>query len=87
MYSRCLFIHSSRVGDRVVLFRSDTQVTIVLNPTGSQIWELLEVPQSPSALAAQLVSKYPMLSADQAAADVASFLAQMFDNGFVGLET
>ena len=53
---------------------------MVINPTGSWIWEWLETPQSEAELAGTLRARVPALSETQAQQDVAVFVAEMLDS-------
>ncbi len=55
---------------------------IKLNETGCAIWEGLAAGKSDAEIAEQLASAYG-ISAEQAAADVAAFVKQASDNGFL----
>lgn len=83
LYCRSARVQSSVVGDRVVLFHRDLQATAIINPSGSRIWDLLDVPLSEKTLAENLLSWYPDLSFDQALADVSGFLANLMEQGLI----
>ena len=55
---------------------------IKLNETGRVIWEGLAAGKSDADIAAQLVSTYDV-DAEKAAADVAAFVKQAADHGFL----
>ena len=55
---------------------------IKLNETGRVIWEGLAAGKSDADIAAQLVSAYDV-DAEKAAADVAAFVKQAADRGFL----
>jgi hypothetical protein len=77
---------SSIVGDRIVLYHRQTQKALVLNPTGSRLWQELIAPRSESDLAEQLCRAYPGLSAPRAAEDVAKYLQQLEEHQLVVVE-
>lgn len=70
-------VDASSVGDRVVLYHRGTRQALVLNPSGSYLWRLLDEGRTAGALAAALAVHYPGLDAGRAAADVAAFLAEL----------
>jgi Coenzyme PQQ synthesis protein D (PqqD) len=73
------------VGDRVVLYHRVSRTALVLNPTGGRIWETLSTPQTLSHLAEDLCERFPGLSTEDAARDVAAFLAEMQKHAMVSL--
>lgn len=66
-------IDVSRVGQRAVLYHRDTREALVLNPTGSWLWDHLEPSSTIDQLALALQQQYGLLP-DQAAHDVNQFL-------------
>lgn len=65
-----------------ILFNPDTDDTAALNPTGRVLWGLLAEPRTVAELAEYLAATYDGVTAEQAAKDVAAFLAAL-DGGFV----
>ena len=63
----------SRVGRRAVLYHRDRREAVVLNPTGSWLWDQLTSGKTSDDLAAALQHQC-RLSHDQAARDVQHFL-------------
>ena len=63
----------SRVGTRAVLYHRDSKKALVLNPSGSWLWEQLASARSRDQLAIALQEKY-RLSSDQAGRDIDQFL-------------
>jgi hypothetical protein len=76
-YARSPDASASTVGDRVVLYHRTSRAALVLNPTGSWIWEQLHTPRTPAVLAEGLRRRYPSLSDDQAQRDVDTFLSDL----------
>ena len=70
-------VDASSVGDRVVLYHRGTRQALVLNPSGSQLWELLADGRTSGALAEALLARHPGLPAERAAADTAAFLDEL----------
>jgi len=77
---------SSLVGDRVVLYHRQTQKALVLNPTGSRLWEELSTGRSEAELAERLCRAFPGLSAPRAAEDVARYLQQLDEHKLLVVE-
>jgi hypothetical protein len=72
-YTRNARIDVSRVGQRAVLYHRDSREALVLNPTGSWLWDQLASGRTADQLASALQQQYH-LSPDQAAQDVTQFL-------------
>ena len=83
LYTRSPDASASTVGDRVVLYHRVSRAAIVLNPTGSWVWEQLIAPQTPSALAENLRARFPALSGEQAQTDVDAFLRELVGHAMV----
>ena len=64
------------VGDDVVVLDLEGSVYLKVNGSGRVLWEALTQPCNESALVATLVDQYG-ISAEQASADVATFLADL----------
>lgn len=76
-------VWSRAVQDRAVLYSWDDGKAIVLNPTGSVLWEALASPQSVDDLVEELVRRFPGLSHERARADVDAFLDRLRDESVV----
>ena len=76
-------VWSRAVQDRAVLYSWDDGKAIVLNPTGSVLWEALESPRTVDELTEILVARFPDLPAERARADVEAFLARLSDESVV----
>jgi len=72
-YKRSERVDISRVGSRAVLYHRDSRKALVLNPSGSWLWDQLARARSRDQLAAALQEKYS-LSSDQAGRDTDQFL-------------
>lgn len=79
-------IENSRVGERNVLYHRDSGKAIVLNPTGSWLWEQLSTPQTAEALIAVLQQRFPEVSPEQALRDVEAFLDELKEHQAVTSE-
>jgi hypothetical protein len=77
VYARSEQVEGSTVGDRVVLYHRTSRSALVLNPTGSRLWERLASPASPQDLTAALRERFPTLSQEDALRDVGAFLAEL----------
>lgn len=72
-----------RTDDRVVLYHPDRGLTLVLNPSGSLVWEALAEPQTAAALAECLCSRWPALPLENAHGDVEHFLGELRQRSMV----
>jgi hypothetical protein len=82
-YRRPRHVEESKVGDRVVLYHSESRKAIVLNPTGSWLWQLLATSQTKQILVEQLQSKFPSLQDEQAMRDTSVFLDDLLQHGLL----
>jgi hypothetical protein len=83
LYARAPDASASTVGDRVVLYHRVSRAALVLNPTGSWIWEQLADPRSSAVLADHLRTRFPSLSPEGAERDVNTFLTDLVRHGMV----
>jgi hypothetical protein len=83
LYTRSPDASASTVGDRVVLYHRVSRAALVLNPTGSLIWQHLAAPSSASTLAEMLRTRFPSLSPDDAGRDVDTFLDELVQHRMV----
>ena len=82
-YRRPGYVEASKVGDRVVLYHSESRKAIVLNPTGSWLWQVLDISQTKQILAARLQSRFPFLQDEQAVKDTSVFLDDLLQHGML----
>jgi hypothetical protein len=82
-YARSEQVEESTVGDRVVLYHRTSRSALVLNPTGSRLWERLVTPARPEDLTATLRERFPALTRDAALRDVSSFLDELTRHGAI----
>lgn len=87
VYERTASVDSSLAGDRVVLYERQSRSAIVLNPTGTHLWQTLSQPQTVSQLRDSLCSLYPTLDAGQAMRDVETFLNDLSDKKLVQIRS
>ena len=71
------------MGERVIVFERATKRAIVLNPTGAQIWLLLETPRTPAELGAALQQQFTAVAAAQIEADVETYLRELRDQNLI----
>jgi hypothetical protein len=83
VFARSGQIETSAVGDRVVLYHRTSRSALVLNPTGSHLWERLATPAALPDLATALRQKFPALSGEDARRDVAAFLDELTRHGAI----
>jgi hypothetical protein len=83
VYTRSEQVEVSTVGDRVVLYHRTSRSALVLNPTGSRLWERLATPARPEDLTADLRERFPALSPEAAVRDVSSFLDELTRHGAI----
>lgn len=76
-------VDETRVGDRVVLYHRDTGSGVVLNPTGSLIWDALVSPCSAADLAQDLATRYPGMAAERIETDVNTYVESLRENGLI----
>ena len=82
-YARCAEVEASTVGDRVVLYHRTSRSALILNPTGSRLWERLATPASRQDLSMALRERFPELSSDDALRDVSAFLDELSRHGAI----
>ena len=82
-YARSEQVEVSTVGDRVVLYHRTSRSALVLNPTGSRLWEWLATPASPRDLTAALREQFPALTRADALRDVSAFLDELTRHGAI----
>jgi Coenzyme PQQ synthesis protein D (PqqD) len=82
-YTRSEHVEASTVGDRVVLYHRTSHNALVLNPTGSQLWERLATPANVHDLALALRDRFPALTREDALRDVSSFLEELTRHGAI----
>jgi hypothetical protein len=87
VYVRADHVEASTVGDRVVLYHRMSRSALVLNPTGSHLWDRLAAPAGVSDLAAALRQRFPSLSVEAAHKDVAAFLDELTRHGAIVLRS
>lgn len=82
-YQRSAEVDTSTVGERVILFERASKRAIVLNPTGAQVWRLLETPRSLAQMSAALQEQFPDVAASQIGGDVELYLRELLDQNLV----
>ena len=84
-YARSPDASASTVGDRVVLYHRKNRAALVLNPTGTWVWQQLAAPLSAQALADALRTRFPSLSPEDAERDVNAFIAELTSHTMVSV--
>lgn len=80
-------VDETRVGDRVVLYQRDTGSGVVLNPTGSRIWDSLTMPASAKDLVEQLARENLAIPRDRIAADVETYVNSLKEQKLIDEQT
>jgi hypothetical protein len=70
-------VDETRIGDRFVLYHRDTGSGVVLNPSGSAIWDSLSVPKSTGQLIEEVAGRHPNSPRDRIADDVAAYVSAL----------
>jgi hypothetical protein len=86
-FRRSSRVDETRVGDRVVLYHRDTGSGIVLNPTGSLIWDALATPRSTADLVDNLAGRYPGVTPEKISADVSTYVESLLENGLIATDS
>lgn len=73
-YIRNPNVETSPVGDRVVLYDTQTRKAVVLNPTGAFLWTQLSTRKSADELAEQLQTRFAQVAREQLQTDVEACL-------------
>jgi hypothetical protein len=84
-YSRSADATESTVGDRVVLYHRISRTALVLNPTGTWIWQQLASPRHAGELATSLRTRFQSIDKAQADRDVAAFLDDLSRHSMVSV--
>lgn len=83
LLSRSERVDETRVGDRVVLYHRDTGSGVVLNPTGSLIWDALTTPAFANDLVERLAREHLVIPRDRIAADVATYVSSLKEQSLI----
>jgi len=76
-------VEASVVGERLVLYHRRTRAALVLNVSGSRLWERLATPASAADLIAVLQERFPGLAAERAHHDVSAFVTELTRHGAI----
>ena len=68
-----------------MLYHRTSRAALVLNPTGSWMWQQLTTPRTADALVNDLRARFPSLSDDDARRDVEAFLADLANHAMVSV--
>lgn len=80
-------IDASTVDDRAVLYNLDSGTVLVLNPTGTWLWNEIALPTTAGALAEALVARASPAVPPDPLGDIATFLQQLVEHGAVSVES
>lgn len=83
MITRAAGVLSDILDERAVLIPPDGSEVVTLSRSGTAIWGLLVEPQTQTEIEAALRETYPSIDAATIAVDVAAFVAELHDGGFV----
>lgn len=84
-YARSPQTETSYVGDRVVVYERSSRKSLVLNPTGAQLWKSLSKPHSIEQLVEVLILDDPSLDSQSVVADVKQYVEELFQHGAVSV--
>jgi len=70
-------VDETRIGDRVVLYQRDTGTGVVLNPSGSRIWDSLSTPSTRSDLVERLANEHGSVPRERIVSDVDTYVAAL----------
>jgi hypothetical protein len=85
LYARSAEATESTVGDRVVLYHRISRTALVLNPTGTWIWQQLASPRPLAELATGLRARFHSIDEAQADRDVLAFLDELSRHAMVSV--
>ena len=74
----------SRLADEAVILNMDKGVYYGLNAVGARVWELIQTPQTLSALCAAVTDEYAV-DPEQCRQDIQTLLAEMQAQGLVAV--
>jgi hypothetical protein len=80
-------VDETRVGDRVVLYHRDTGSGVVLNPTGSILWDALVTPKSAADLAGDLAARFPGMADEKISSDVNTYVESLLENALIATDS
>lgn len=83
IYRRSGNVDETRIGDRIVLYHRDSGNGIVLNPSGTIIWDTLVSPKSAAELGEKLLSRFAGADIARVTDDVDSYLASLMSQGLL----
>lgn len=77
IYRKSRNVDETRIGDRIVLYHRDSGNGIVLNPSGTIMWDTLASPKSAAELREKLLSRFAGTDLARVTDDVDSYLASL----------
>ena len=82
-FQRSNHVDTTHVGDRLVVYSRVNQTSLVLNPTGSEVWSHLEQPHSTEQLVDLFAQKYPSEQTNHIASDIENYVQDLVHHGVV----
>ncbi len=73
-YRRSEQVDETRVGDRLVLYHRDSGNGVVLNPSGSVVWDELRSAKTIDDLIDTLSARYPAIARQRVSSDVLGYV-------------
>ncbi len=73
-YRRSDQVDETRVGDRIVLYHRDSGNGVVLNPSGSVVWDELRSPKTIDDLIERLSARHPAVERQRVSSDVLGYV-------------
>jgi hypothetical protein len=73
-YRRSADVDETRVGERVVLYHRGSGNGVVLNPTGSLVWNALASPLTANEVVDTLARRYASVERDRLSRDVNAYI-------------
>jgi len=70
-------------GERVVVYHEESKDSIVLNPTGSIIWNSLENAKTKSEVVGELKTAFPDVAAVDLERDVEAYFTELLKNKLI----
>lgn len=74
LYRRSEQVDETRVGDRVVLYHRESGNGVVLNPSGSMVWDELRSPRSVDDIINTLAARHPSVEKERVTRDVVGYV-------------
>lgn len=83
LFQRHAEVDASQAGERTILYHRHHRKAVVLNPTGSLIWTLLERSRTAPDLLKELQRSFPEVPDTQLSADLDAYLKELLEQDVV----